>query len=165
MLNAQSQVHYKAFAFILSPHLLSRTSAHPCYNQCCSERGSCFEVLWGCCWVLGVRNPQSTACDVWSLRFQDKAYISDNLSFSYVILFMYSLICHYMHETWSWHAYRFALGFLWKNRCDIGLGLGVGCEGYNWLHESWRSGRWLRKNSSRRYIGFPVYICRVRWVE
>jgi hypothetical protein len=23
--------------------------------------------------VLGVRNPQSTACDVWSLRFQDKA--------------------------------------------------------------------------------------------
>jgi hypothetical protein len=21
--------------------------------------------------VLGVRNPQSTACDVWSLRFQD----------------------------------------------------------------------------------------------
>jgi hypothetical protein len=24
---------------------------------------------------------------------------SDNLSFSYVILFLYSLICHYMHET------------------------------------------------------------------
>jgi hypothetical protein len=23
--------------------------------------------------VLGVRNPQSIACDVWSLRFQDKA--------------------------------------------------------------------------------------------
>jgi hypothetical protein len=26
-----------------------------------------------------------------------------------------------MHETWPWHAYRFALGFLWKNRCDIDL--------------------------------------------
>jgi hypothetical protein len=23
-----------------------------------------------------------------------------------------------MHETWSWHAYRSALGFLWKNSCD-----------------------------------------------
>jgi hypothetical protein len=23
--------------------------------------------------VLGVRNPQSIACDVWSLRFQDSA--------------------------------------------------------------------------------------------
>jgi hypothetical protein len=23
--------------------------------------------------VLGVRNPQLTACDVWSLRFQDEA--------------------------------------------------------------------------------------------
>jgi hypothetical protein len=44
---------------------------------------------------------------------------SDNLPFSYVILFLYSLICHYMHENWSWHAYRFALGFLWKNRCDM----------------------------------------------
>jgi hypothetical protein len=38
--------------------------------------------------------------------------------FSYVILFLYSLICHYMYETWSWHAYSYALGFLWKNRCD-----------------------------------------------
>jgi hypothetical protein len=25
-----------------------------------------------------------------------------------------------MHEKWSWHAYRFALGFLWKIGCDIG---------------------------------------------
>jgi hypothetical protein len=37
----------------------------------------------------------------------------------YVILFLYSLICHYKHETWSWHAYRFALGFLRKSGCDI----------------------------------------------
>jgi hypothetical protein len=40
MLNAYSPVHYKAFAFILSPHLLSTTSAHPCYKYCCSEGGS-----------------------------------------------------------------------------------------------------------------------------
>jgi hypothetical protein len=67
MLNAQSLVHYKAFAFILFPHLLSTTSAHPCYKQCCSKSGSCYEDVL----VLGVRNPQSTACDVWSLHFQD----------------------------------------------------------------------------------------------
>jgi hypothetical protein len=49
------------------PHLLSTTSAHPCYKQGCLERGSCYEDVL----VLGVRNPQSTTCDVWSLRFQD----------------------------------------------------------------------------------------------
>jgi hypothetical protein len=27
-----------------------------------------------------------------------------------------------MHETSSWHAYSYALGFLWKNRCDNCLG-------------------------------------------
>jgi hypothetical protein len=37
-----------------------------------------------------------------------------------VILFLYTLLCHYMHETWSWHAYRYALGFLWKIGCDTG---------------------------------------------
>jgi hypothetical protein len=71
MLNAYSPVHYKAFAFILSPHLLSMTSAHPCYKHCCSERGSCFEVVVKMLLELGVCNPQSTACDVWCLRFQD----------------------------------------------------------------------------------------------
>jgi hypothetical protein len=57
MLNAYSPVHYKAFAFILSLHLLSMTSAHPCYKQCCSERGSCYEVVVKMLLVLGVRNP------------------------------------------------------------------------------------------------------------
>jgi hypothetical protein len=69
--------------------------------------------------VLGVCNPQSTACDVLEpsfLGFKRNTLII--FLFLYVILFLYSLICHYMHETWSWHAYRFALGFLWKNRCD-----------------------------------------------
>jgi hypothetical protein len=45
---------------------------------------------------LGVCNPQSTACEVWCLRFQDKAYISDNLPFSYVYCFcihLYVTIC------------------------------------------------------------------------
>jgi hypothetical protein len=49
--------------------------------------------------VLDIRRPQSTACDVWSLRFQDKAQYSDNLPFSYVVLFLYTLICHYTHAT------------------------------------------------------------------
>jgi hypothetical protein len=38
--------------------------------------------------------------------------------FYYVILFPYSLICHYMDDNRSWHTYICALGFLWKNRCD-----------------------------------------------
>jgi hypothetical protein len=56
---------------MISPHLLSTTSAHPCYKQCCSERRSCLEVVVKMLLVLGVRNPQSTACGVWCLRFQD----------------------------------------------------------------------------------------------
>jgi hypothetical protein len=48
---------------------------------------------------LGVRNPQSTACVVGAFvsRIKRKSLII--LSFSYVIMFLYSLICHYMHET------------------------------------------------------------------
>jgi hypothetical protein len=70
MLIAQSTI--KPLHSYLFPHLLSTTGAHPCYKQCCSEGGSYSEVSWRCWWVLGVRNPQSIACDVWSLRFQDK---------------------------------------------------------------------------------------------
>jgi hypothetical protein len=29
-----------------------------------------------------------------------------------------------MHETWSWHAYRYAPGFLRKVRCDSGVAIG-----------------------------------------
>jgi hypothetical protein len=39
-----------------------------------------------------------------------------------VILFLLFTYVNYVHENWSWHAYRFALGFLWKNRCDSLLG-------------------------------------------
>jgi hypothetical protein len=35
-----------------------------------------------------------------------------------MILFLYSLICHYMYENRFCHTYSYALGFLWKNRCD-----------------------------------------------
>jgi hypothetical protein len=112
MLIAQSTI--KPMHSCLSPHLLSTTSVHPCYKQCCSEGGSWYEDVL----VLGVCNPQSTTCDVCSLRFQNLSVNSDNLPFSYVILFLYTLICHYVHETWSWHAYRFALSFLRKIGCD-----------------------------------------------
>jgi hypothetical protein len=65
MLNAYSPVHYKAFAFILSLHLLSTTSAHPCYKHCCLEGGSYFEVVVKMLLELGVHNP--TVDCLWSL--------------------------------------------------------------------------------------------------
>jgi hypothetical protein len=65
MLNAYSPVHYNAFAFILSPHLLSTTSAHPCYKHCCSEGGSYFEVVVKMLLELGIRNPPVDC--LWSL--------------------------------------------------------------------------------------------------
>jgi hypothetical protein len=70
--------------------------------------------------VAGSRRTQPPVDCLWCLvsSFPGLSVNSDNLSFSYVILFLYSLICHYMHETWSWHEYSYALGFLWKNRCD-----------------------------------------------
>jgi hypothetical protein len=34
--------------------------------------------IWRWCWVLGLRNLRSIACQVWSLRFQNKLYNSDN---------------------------------------------------------------------------------------
>ena len=37
---------------------------------CCSEGESCGEVYLRCCWVLGVRNPQSIACEVEAFIFR-----------------------------------------------------------------------------------------------
>jgi hypothetical protein len=68
MLIVQSTI--KPLHSCLSPHLLSTTSAHPCYKQCCSERG-CYEVAVKMLLVLGVRNPQSTACEVGCFCFLD----------------------------------------------------------------------------------------------
>jgi hypothetical protein len=73
------------------------------------------KMLWS------ARRTQPPVDCLWCLEpsFPGISVNSDNLSLSYVILFLYSLICHYMHETWSWHAYRYALGFLRKIGCDI----------------------------------------------
>jgi hypothetical protein len=68
MLIAQSTI--KPLHSFFSSHLLSTTSAHPSYKHCCSERG-CYSEVYEDVLVLGVRNPQLTACVVWSLRFQD----------------------------------------------------------------------------------------------
>ena len=78
---------------------------------------------WRCCWVLGVRNPRSIACEVWSRRFQNKLCISDRLLFIvglfYVILLLIiPLWRRYMYETWSWHTYSYTFGFLLKTGCD-----------------------------------------------
>ena len=58
---------------------------------CCSEGESCGEVFWRCCWDLGVRNPQLIACEVWSLRFQDKLYNSDNL-----LIVVFTWYCYWL---------------------------------------------------------------------
>jgi hypothetical protein len=68
--------------------------------------------------VLGVHNPQSLPVMFGAFVSRIKRNTMIIFLFLYVILFLYTLICHYMHETWSWYTYRFALGFLWKNRCD-----------------------------------------------
>jgi hypothetical protein len=51
-----------------------------------AQRRKWCEVFRRCCWVLGLRDPRSIACEVWSLHFQDKLYNSDNL-YSLLILF------------------------------------------------------------------------------
>jgi hypothetical protein len=68
MLNAYSPVHYKAFAFISFFTL-------PEYNKCSPllRRRKLLLSLVKMLLVLGVRNPQSIACGVWSLRFKDIA--------------------------------------------------------------------------------------------
>jgi hypothetical protein len=68
--------------------------------------------------VLGVRNHSRlhVMFGAFVSRIKHESLII--LLFSYVILFLYTLICHYMHETWSWHAYSYALGFLQKIGCD-----------------------------------------------
>jgi hypothetical protein len=76
-------------------------------------------------WSLGKmlwssRRTQPPVDCLWSLvsSFPGLSVNSDNLPFSSVILFLLFTYVNYMHENWSWHAYRFALGFLWKKRCD-----------------------------------------------
>jgi hypothetical protein len=79
------------------------------------------KLFWSRCEdVAGSRRTQPPVDCLWSLvpSFIGLSVNSDNLSFSYVILFLLFTYVSYMHETWSWHAYRFALRFLWKNRCD-----------------------------------------------
>jgi hypothetical protein len=69
MLIAQSTI--KPLHSYFPPHLQSTTSAHPGYKQCCPESGRCYEVIVTMLLVLGLRNSQSTACEVWCLRFHD----------------------------------------------------------------------------------------------
>jgi hypothetical protein len=79
------------------------------------------KLLWSRCDdVAGSRRTQPPVDCLWSLvpSFTGLSVNSDNLPFSYVILFLLFTFVSYMHETWSWHAYRFTLGFLWENRCD-----------------------------------------------
>jgi hypothetical protein len=78
MLDAYSPVHYKAFAFILFHTLAEYDKCSPLLetllltlarNIVAQKEEAATKMLL----VLGVRNPQSIACDVRSLRFQDKA--------------------------------------------------------------------------------------------
>jgi hypothetical protein len=64
----------------------------------------------------GSRRTQPTVDCLWSMvsSFPGLSVNSDNLPLSYVIMFLYSLICHYMYENRSFHTYSYAFGFLWK---------------------------------------------------
>jgi hypothetical protein len=73
MLNALSQSTIKPLHSFFPPHLLSTTSADPCYTYMLLKRMKLIRSLVKMLLVLGVRYTQSTACDVWSLHFQDKA--------------------------------------------------------------------------------------------
>jgi hypothetical protein len=60
----------------------------------------------------------------WSHRFQDKLYNSDSFFlflFFVILLLIIHLWCPYMYETWSWHTYRYAFGFVLKTGCDTRL--------------------------------------------
>jgi hypothetical protein len=57
------------------------------------RRESRCEVCWRWCWVQGLRNPRSIACEVGSHRFQDKLYNFENL-FSLLVLF--SWYCYWL---------------------------------------------------------------------
>jgi hypothetical protein len=86
-------------------------------NNVAQKEEAVVKSLWRC---ASARCTQPPVDCLWCLEhsFPGLSVISDNLCFSYVILFLYTIICHYMHETWSWHAYGYALGFLWKSGCD-----------------------------------------------
>jgi hypothetical protein len=99
MLNAYSPVHYKAFAFILFPHTcLVRQVLTLAINNVAQKEEA---TLKSCEDVAGSRRTQLPVDYLWSLvpSFPGLSVNSDNLPFSYVILFLYTLICHYMHET------------------------------------------------------------------
>jgi hypothetical protein len=49
-----------------------------------AQRRKWCKVFWRWCWVLGLHNPQSITCEVWSLRFQDKLYNSNSTLIVYL---------------------------------------------------------------------------------
>jgi hypothetical protein len=68
MLNAYGPVHYKVIAFISFPQTCwVRQLLTLAINNVAQKEEAAMKMLL----ILGVHNPQSTACDVWSLRFQD----------------------------------------------------------------------------------------------
>jgi hypothetical protein len=83
--------------FLVVPYLSSTPcAAHPCYKQCCSERGSRLEVFVKMLLVLGIRNPQSTACEVGALvpRIKCKSLlIFLFLTWYYFCIHLYVTIC------------------------------------------------------------------------
>jgi hypothetical protein len=55
-----------------------------------AQRRKWCKVFWRWWWVLVLRNPRSIAYEIWSLRFHDKRYNSDNL---YSLLILFSWYC------------------------------------------------------------------------
>jgi hypothetical protein len=107
--------------------------------------------------VAGSRRTQPPVDYLWCLvsSFPGLSVNSDNLSFSYVILFLLFTYVSYMHETWSWHAYRFALGFLWKT------GVTAYFNAWGLLYECVFDA--LLFSSSYRPVGKPVSHHVIAW--
>ena len=87
-------------------YLLSTICAHSCYNHTAhrSQKRKLLEVYWRCCWVLGVRNPRSIACEALSCRFPLKLCISDR-SFNCCKSLLHDLVAHYtiMMSLYVWN--------------------------------------------------------------
>jgi hypothetical protein len=91
LLNAVNLTAFSCFSICIYtfPHLLSTTSVHLCYKQCCSEGGICYED------VAGARRTQPLVDCFWSL-VPSFPGLNVNLwsffLFTYVIPYCYSLM-------------------------------------------------------------------------
>jgi hypothetical protein len=78
-----------------------------------------------------------------------------------VILFLLFTYVNYINENRSWHTYSYALGFLWKNRCDNGASINNALNEALWVHESpsWRIFQVRVFCQIRGLLHYPLCVC------